>query len=190
MKNVKGILTKVIAGLVIASNLFVSIPASAKDLVIVHPIDENGKVITNGISTYLLNEYKDSNGDTYDVFFVPQVNGYEHINETEQIKETNKYGYDAINILYQPTSNFKWSFENSKWYYKSIHGDYKKGLLMDNATNLQYYLDPTTGEMKTGWQKIHGDWFYFGNDGALVQHPTFASPDGTYYIGGADGAVG
>lgn len=190
MKNVKRILTKVIAGLVIASNLFVSIPASAKDLVIVHPIDENGKVITNGISTYLLNEYKDSNGDTYGVFFVPQVNGYEHINETEQIKETNKYGYDAINILYQPTSNFKWSFENSKWYYKSIHGDYKKGLLMDNATKLQYYLDTTTGEMKTGWQKIHGDWFYFGNDGALVQHPTFTSPDGTYYIGGADGAVG
>ena len=31
----------------------------------------------------------------------------------------------------------------------------------DEADNKWYYLDPTTGQMATGWKEIDGKWYYF-----------------------------
>ncbi|CVT60696.1 choline-binding protein F [Streptococcus pneumoniae] len=31
-----------------------------------------------------------------------------------------------------------------------------------------YYLDPSNGDMKIGWTKVNGKWYYLNSNGAMV----------------------
>ena len=56
----------------------------------------------------------------------------------------------------------------------------KTGWLKD-SNEQWYYLntvsDGTKGAMKTGWQKINEDWYFFNSDGSMVSNSTV---DGYY----------
>ncbi|CTN85475.1 N-acetylmuramoyl-L-alanine amidase family protein [Streptococcus pneumoniae] len=61
------------------------------------------------------------------------------------------------------------------WQYLEIHGTGYRDNLFDNQPvneiGLQekwYYLDPSNGDMKIGWTKVNGKWYYLNSSGAMV----------------------
>lgn len=79
-----------------------------------------------------------------------------------------------------------WAYLDGKWYYMGEDAYMKAGLT--TIGDQVFYLDPVTGEMKTGWQLLDGKWYYFstdkqGSQGAMYKDTT--TPDG--YKVGADG---
>ncbi len=80
----------------------------------------------------------------------------------------------------------------SVWYYVSekkdaSEGSMQTGWVTDPKDGRKYYLDPATGVMCSGWQKIGSVWYYFGQPGD-TSHPYGSmyknemTPDG-YYVG-------
>lgn len=75
-----------------------------------------------------------------------------------------------------------WVQSGSTWYYRTSDGVNAHGWLkIKNADGKTrwYYFDPTTGAMKTGWQKVDDKWYYLEESGDLA---------GACYISDADGA--
>ena len=85
-----------------------------------------------------------------------------------------------LNYTYEGTTNGGWYHFNSgglmdygwvidesnNWYYCNPNNDGWQGKMVtgwhyDEADNKWYYLDPTTGQMATGWKEIDGKWYYF-----------------------------
>ena len=58
-----------------------------------------------------------------------------------------------------------WNQENGNWYY-IIDGSPKKGWLL--LGNIWYYLDSSTGIMRTGWVNVNNQWYYMDSNGAML----------------------
>lgn len=102
--------------------------------------------------------------------------------------EPEQYGPQA------PAGGTGWVSDLGSWYYYRGYS-MVKGWLKVGGT--WYYTDPYTGAMKTGWQYVDGDYYYFRSSGAMATGwvqiggswyylaPSGAAADGWVKSGGA-----
>jgi glucan-binding YG repeat protein/lysophospholipase L1-like esterase len=78
------------------------------------------------------------------------------------------YGVDTINTISKMVWNeipgLGWVSSGGKWFYYTKDGKHKGWLKYNNRW---YYLDQTTGTMRTGWVKSGNEWYYLNSDGAM-----------------------
>ena len=80
-----------------------------------------------------------------------------------------------------------WYWDGKAWFYGK-GATTVKGWLNDNGT--WYYLDPTTGAMKTGWQKIDNVWYLFKTGTGAGKMLTGWQKDGnTWYYLNSNGSM-
>lgn len=61
----------------------------------------------------------------------------------------------------------RWIYTGRKYYYINDAGYRATGWKVDDETGQRYYLDNTTGEMKTGMMNLNGSWYYLGTNGVM-----------------------
>lgn len=69
---------------------------------------------------------------------------------------------------------------NGAWYAFCADGYTKSGFFFDHEQNSWFFIDINSG-MKTGWQQIENNWYYFNpvSDGTMGKLYTSATtPDG------------
>ena len=69
---------------------------------------------------------------------------------------------------------------NGSWKFRGTDGSYFKGWQYINGS--WYYLDPSTGVMKTGWQTIENAKYYLHPSGAMQEAGWFKQGDDWYWI--------
>ena len=124
--------------------------------------------------------------------------GWYYLNTTNNATDYNWFCFDANGVMrtgWVPDKN-----DPSVWYYTgeskgSSEGGLVKGWATDPRDGKRYYMDPSTGIMRYGWQLISDVWYYFGEPQySNASHPYGAmyvnekTPDG-YYVG-SNGAWG
>lgn len=72
-----------------------------------------------------------------------------------------------------------WITTGGKYYYLNSSGYRASGWKVDSATGQSYYLDPTTGEMRTGWINLNNSWYYLGLNG--IMHKGWLYLNGKWY---------
>ena len=82
---------------------------------------------------------------------------------------------------YQKQKN-AWAKDGDDWYYMDKDGLASTGWI--TVAGASYYLDTTTGKMKTGWQAENGKWYYLGSSGAVKKG--WINDNGTWYYTGND----
>lgn len=85
---------------------------------------------------------------------------------------------------YQKQKN-AWAKDEDDWYYMDKDGLASTGWI--TVAGASYYLDTTTGKMKTGWQAENGKWYYLGSSGAVKKG--WINDNGTWYYTGNDGVM-
>jgi len=60
-----------------------------------------------------------------------------------------------------------WISTGKKMYYLDSSGYRSSGWKVDDTDGKTYYLDPTTGEMRTGWMNLNNSWYYLGLNGVM-----------------------
>lgn len=85
---------------------------------------------------------------------------------------------------YQKQKN-AWAKDGDDWYYMDKDGLASTGWI--TVAGASYYLDTTTGKMKTGWQAENGKWYYLGSSGAVKKG--WINDNGTWYYTGSDGVM-
>lgn len=85
---------------------------------------------------------------------------------------------------YQKQKN-AWAKDGDDWYYMDKDGLASAGWI--TVAGASYYLDTTTGKMKTGWQAENGKWYYLGSSGAVKKG--WINDNGTWYYTGNDGVM-
>ena len=85
---------------------------------------------------------------------------------------------------YQKQKN-AWAKDGDDWYYMDKDGLASAGWI--TVAGASYYLDTTTGKMKTGWQAENGKWYYLGSSGAVKKG--WINDNGTWYYTGSDGVM-
>lgn len=85
---------------------------------------------------------------------------------------------------YQKQKN-AWAKDGDDWYYMDKDGLASTGWI--TVAGASYYLDTTTGKMKTGWQAENGKWYYLGSSGAVKKG--WINDNGTWYYIGSDGVM-
>ena len=85
---------------------------------------------------------------------------------------------------YQKQKN-AWAKDGDDWYYMDKDGLASTGWI--TVAGASYYLDTTTGKMKTGWQAENGKWYYLGSSGAVKKG--WINDNGTWYYTGNDGVM-
>lgn len=85
---------------------------------------------------------------------------------------------------YQKQKN-AWAKDEDDWYYMDKDGLASTGWI--TVAGASYYLDTTTGKMKTGWQAENGKWYYLGSSGAAKKG--WINDNGTWYYTGNDGVM-
>ena len=78
-----------------------------------------------------------------------------------------------------------WAKDGDDWYYMDKDGLASTGWI--TVAGARYYLDTTTGKMKTGWQAEDGKWYYLGSSGAVKKG--WVNDHGTWYYTGSDGVM-
>ena len=82
------------------------------------------------------------------------------------------------------TSQTGWVAQGSNWYFVRPDGTCATGWVQSPYSLKWYYMDTTTGVMKTGWVQVpNKKWYYFDESGAMLSNTWI---DG--YKLGADGA--
>ena len=76
-----------------------------------------------------------------------------------------------------------WKFENSAWY---LYENDIKLLGWQSADGRRYYLDQSSGALKTGWYKVGSKWYFSESSGAMV---TGWKKLGKWFYFGSDGAM-
>lgn len=120
----------------------------------------------------------------------PVQNGWFLCNSGNNSTEYKWYCFDENGSM--RTGWINDSQDPSVWYYVSekkdaSEGSMQTGWVTDPKDGRKYYLDPATGVMCSGWQKIGSVWYYFGQPGD-TSHPYGSmyknemTPDG-YYVG-------
>ncbi|MFT4107064.1 MAG: hypothetical protein QM657_15015 [Lacrimispora sp.] len=103
-------------------------------------------------------------------------NGTDYVNEWAYVKN-NWYRMGGDGYMLQG-----WNTIDGKTYYLNpVSGEMKTGWLFDN--NNWYYLEQS-GAMNTGWALVNGKWYYLNADGKMAANTV--TPDG--YKVGDDGA--
>lgn len=72
-----------------------------------------------------------------------------------------------------------WITTGKKNYYLDNLGFRASGWKIDGPTGKSYYLDPSTGEMRTGWINLNNTWYYLGLNG--VMHKGWLYLNGKWY---------
>ena len=85
---------------------------------------------------------------------------------------------------YQKQKN-AWAKDGDDWYYMDKDGLASTGWI--TVAGASYYLDTTSGKMKTGWQAENGKWYYLGSSGAVKKG--WINDNGTWYYTGNDGVM-
>ena len=85
---------------------------------------------------------------------------------------------------YQKQKN-AWAKDGDDWYYMDKDGLASTGWI--TVAGASYYLDTTTGKMKTGWQAENGKWYYLRSSGAVKKG--WINDNGTWYYTGNDGVM-
>ena len=85
---------------------------------------------------------------------------------------------------YQKQKN-AWAKDGDDWYYMDKDGLASTGWI--TVAGASYYLDTTTGKMKTGWQAENGKWYYLGSSGAVKKG--WINDNGIWYYTGNDGVM-
>ena len=85
---------------------------------------------------------------------------------------------------YQKQKN-AWANDGDDWSYMDKDGLASTGWI--TVAGASYYLDTTTGKMKTGWQAENGKWYYLGSSGAVKKG--WINDNGTWYYTGNDGVM-
>ena len=85
---------------------------------------------------------------------------------------------------YQKQKN-AWAKDGDDWYYMDKDGLASTGWI--TVAGASYYLDTTTGKMKTGWQAENGKWYYLGSSGAVKKG--WINDNGIWYYTGSDGVM-
>ena len=85
---------------------------------------------------------------------------------------------------YQKQKN-AWAKDGDDWYYMDKDGLASTGWI--TVAGASYYLDTTTGKMKTGWQAENGKWYYLGSSGAVKKG--WINDNGAWYYTGNDGVM-
>lgn len=85
---------------------------------------------------------------------------------------------------YQKQKN-AWAKDGDDWYYMDKDGLASTGWI--TVAGASYYLDTTTGKMKTGWQAENGKWYYLGSSGAVKKG--WINDNGTWDYTGNDGVM-
>ena len=100
--------------------------------------------------------------------------------------DTNKYeewGTVSSKPVYFDKNNRQvkdaWVSTGQKLYYLDSSGYRSSGWKVDDADGKTYYLDPTTGEMRTGWINLNNSWYYLGLNG--VMHKGWLALNGKWY---------
>ena len=78
-----------------------------------------------------------------------------------------------------------WAKDGDDWYYMDKDGLASTGWI--TVAGARYYLDTTTGKMKTGWQAEDGKWYYLGSSGAVKKG--WVNDNGTWYYTDNDGVM-
>lgn len=96
-----------------------------------------------------------------------------------------KFTYNGQTIINYP---FHWHQYEGNWYYFEIgsKGVPYKGWLNDQGH--LYYLDPSTGAMKTRWLYLGGNWYFLNNSGEL-RTGWLKDGDAWYYLDRQSGTM-
>lgn len=123
------------------------------------------EIVTNGQATYC---YMDTNGQ--------MVNGWKELNN-------HWYYFNEYKCIVD-----SWGNINGAWYRFNVKGEMVTGWYLQN--NKYYYLNPSTGQMQTGWlQDVNGNRYFLSQeDGAMLQNQT-ALIDGVQYTFNASGQL-
>jgi len=124
---------------------------------------------------------------TLQVYRTDSANWNGSSDSSQDPTEDDQY-YDTYNQCWVDTNKYEeWGTVSSKpvyfdknnrqvkdaWVYRS------SGWKVDDADGKTYYLDPTTGEMRTGWMNLNNSWYYLGLNG--VMHKGWLSLNGKWY---------
>ena len=80
-----------------------------------------------------------------------------------------------------------WITTGGKLYYLNNLGYRASGWKVDDADGKTYYLDPTTGQMKTGWMNLNNSWYYLELNG--VMHKGWLSLNKKWYYFNPNGQM-
>ena len=85
-----------------------------------------------------------------------------------------------------------WLQWKDRWYHFNAQGQMETGWYK-NAYGYYFYLEPTNGYMKTGWQQINNVWYYLNpnkdsNEGAMYAN-CISSINGESYCFASDGSM-
>ena len=86
----------------------------------------------------------------------------------------------------------KWELSGDTWKFYNEKNEVHKGWV--ETSSGWYYLDPETGDMKTGWQNINGVDYYFDSDkdgvSGHMHTGWYKNPEGKWYFFNPDSATG
>lgn len=101
----------------------------------------------------------------------------EFINGKITIKNQGNVMRDAAG---NPIEEPLWELIGGAWYTFGADGYVKSGFVFDPSINGRFYVDINSG-MKTGWQKIDGNWYYFNTTADKtrgIMYVNRVTPDG------------
>lgn len=103
------------------------------------------------------------------------------LNDNTVAKQGWNYKGDSWYYLENEDCKGNWIFNDGHWYNCDNNTKQMKTGWLKDSNEQWYYLntvsDGTKGAMKTGWQKINEDWYFFNSDGSMVSNSTV---DGYY----------
>lgn len=136
--------------------------------------DEEGRYFYTDSQGEMVYGWIDWNGDRY------------YVNETlgmvtgEYFIDGLSYYFDEDGALIDLAVQSGWKLTDEGWIYIQSDGSLAKGWQKIKGVN--YYLDPTTGIMATGWRYLDGTWCFFQPGGTYT--PTTPLKD---WVEGEDG---
>lgn len=143
-----------------------------------------GLNVTGNVELYnkAIKDYKDKLQDIFPVDTHRYEDGW---HTTIQGEKFYKDGQDIKRAT--------WFDENGKRYYFYSNGKMATGFIK-LADGVFYYLDPSTGALKTGWQYIDNKWYYFspnaeGNKEKGCMKTGWLNNNGNWYYFYSDGSM-
>lgn len=77
------------------------------------------------------------------------------------------------------SKNDGWQLANGVWYYIE-RNEYVRNQFKDIKNQTYYFFDD--GRMATGWQKLHGKWYLFTNNGEMLKNQWYFNGSCWYYL--------
>lgn len=154
------------AGLNVTNTFMKTVNSAAQPVVYYDGLPENGIFVMDGAEYYA-------------------DHGVLRISKTWTDADGKTYKTDQNGKLIAKPQGYVWVNQNGKWYYKDGNQIQKGWLKLGEKT---YYLDPTTGERKSGWVQVDESWYYFSEDGVMTTG-WLQLEENRYYLNPEDGSM-